>query len=82
MQYTLDIQESGDWLYDTRYMCFCVTCGKRYAGPKRSQSCWDHTSETFKEAWVASHQEPVNPPMAPEQMVYPLARFPESGHST
>lgn len=72
---TLDIQNPGDWLYDTKYMCKCSTCGERYYGPKRSQSCWEHTSEIFKEAWVTSHQEPVNPPIEPSQMVYPFARF-------
>lgn len=82
MRYTLDIQNPGDWLYDTSYWCKCSVCEERFFGPKRASRCWDHTSETFKEAWVASHQEPVNPPMNPDQMVYPLARLPESGHST
>jgi len=75
---TLDIQSPGDWLYDTRYSCICVHCGTHYAGPKRSNSCWEHTSETFKETWVGSHQEPMNPPLEPSQMVFPFARFPHS----
>ena len=78
MAHSLDIQNPGDWLYDTRYSCICAHCGKHYAGPKRSVSCWEHTSETFKEAWVGSHQEPMNPPMEPSQMVFPFARFPPS----
>lgn len=76
---TLDIQNPGDWLFDTRYICSCVECGSRYFGPKRSITCWNHTSESFRESWVASFQEPVNPPLEPSQMVFPFAIFPPSG---
>lgn len=76
MKYSVDIQDPGDWLYDTSYMCHCSVCNQRYSGPKRSNKCWEHLNETFKTQWVASHQEPVNPPIDPTQMVYPLARFP------
>jgi hypothetical protein len=72
----LDIQNSGDWLYDTRYSCVCSICNQRFAGPKRAAYCWTHESEEMKKAWVGSHQEPKNPPMEPEQMIFPFARFP------
>ena len=59
----LDIQNPGDWLYDTRYTCICSVCKQHYFGPKRSGTCWEHTSEVLKTHWVGSFQEPINPPM-------------------
>ena len=82
MKYSLDIQNPGDWLYDTSYHCKCRDCGEKFFGPKRASKCWIHESEPMKEAWVASHQEPMNAPMEPVQMEFPFARFPPfSGHS-
>ena len=78
---TLDIQNPGDWLYDTSYMCKCRKCEERFFGPKRASFCWEHESEAVKEAWVASFQEPMNAPLEPTQMEFPFARFPSSGQS-
>lgn len=78
MTQNLDIQNPGDWLFDTSYMGTCSHCGARFCGPKRARTCWDHTPEPVKEAWVGSFQEPMNPPLEPEQMVFPFARFPPS----
>ena len=82
MKYSLDIQNPGDWLYDTSYHCKCRDCGEKFFGPKRASKCWIHESEPMKEAWVASHQEPKNAPLEPTQMEFPFAWFPPiSGHS-
>lgn len=78
MTHNLDIQNPGDWLYDTSYQGTCSVCGQRFYGPKRASKCWTHAPEELKESWVGSHQEPMNPPMEPSQMVFPFARFPSS----
>ena len=78
MTHNLDIQNPGDWLFDTSYLGTCSVCGQRFCGPKRASKCWTHESEELKESWVGSHQEPMNPPMEPSQMVFPFARFPPS----
>ena len=75
MAHTLDIQNPGDWLFDTSYMGTCSVCNQRFCGPKRARTCWEHTPEPVKTSWVGSFQEPMNPPMEPSQMVFPFARF-------
>lgn len=60
---SLDIQNPGDWLFDTNYACKCSNCGQNYHGPKRSVSCWNCLEEEFRTMWVGSFQEPINPPM-------------------
>ena len=76
--YSLDIQNPGDWLYDTSYSCICKICGQKFFGPKRASYCWTHESEPMKEAWITSHQESMNSPLEPAQMEFPFARFPPS----
>lgn len=71
-------QNPGDWFYDSSYLCKCSVCNEKFFGPKRASKCWIHESDEMKSAWMTSHQEPVNPPINPEEMNFPLARFPSS----
>lgn len=52
----MNIQNPGDWPLVNDYMCTCATCGEKYYGPKRSGTCWTHTSEAMQKMWFDTHK--------------------------
>jgi hypothetical protein len=48
------------WPYDGRYLCKCMNCKERYAGPKKSGMCWLCVSEDIKQWWHERNKDNVN----------------------
>lgn len=67
---TFDIQNPGDWFYDTSYACVCHKCSDHYLGPKRSGFCWNCASEKTKLWWVNLNQDKV-----PEELLTPTLKI-------